>query len=303
MKNKPILVIMAAGMGSRYGGAKQIAPVDEFGHIIMDYAIFDAKRAGFETVICVIAPGMESDFREVIGDRISAHVDLKFAVQRLDDIPSGFSVPDGREKPWGTSHAVLSARKLVNVPIAVINADDFYGASAFSSIYDFLVEKADASHHALVGYKLENTLSEHGHVARGVCEVSNGKLTAIAEHLHIEKLDNGAESIFADGAMFLSGDTIVSMNLWGYGVGFMNELESRFVDFMRDDVPKNPLGAEYLLPRTSDFLIKENLAEFSVLPTDEVWCGVTYAQDMPQVQAAIKQMRTNGKYPIRLWVE
>ena len=301
MNTKPVLVIMAAGLGSRYGGTKQIAPVDEYGHIIMDYAIFDAKRAGFETVVCIIAPGMEPDFREVIGNRIEKYVDLKLVFQRLDDIPQGFSIPEGRVKPWGTSHAVLSARNLVNGPMAVINADDFYGASAFSSICDFLVDKSDASHHALVGYRLENTLSEHGYVARGVCEVSNGKLTEIAEHLHIEKCDNGAESIFADGTIFLPGDTVVSMNLWGYGVGMMDELEKRFIDFLRNDVPMNPLGAEYLLPRTSNALLQEGIAEFSVLPTNEVWCGVTYAQDMPLVQLALKGMRDGGRYPEKLW--
>ena len=298
MRKKPVLIVMAAGMGSRYGGLKQIAPVDDNGNIMMDYAIYDAKRVGFETVVCVIKPGMEREFRDAVGDRIASAVDLRIAFQHMDALPAGFSVPDGRIKPWGTSHAVLSAKELVDGPFSVINADDFYGADAYRVIYDFLVEESDASNHALVGYKLENTLTEHGHVARGVCEVDNGKLTGIAEHLRIEKRGGGAESIFDDGSsVFLPGDTIVSMNLWGYGHGIMDEFEAQFTDFLRDEVPVNPLKSEYLLPRTSNTMLIEKKAEFSVLPTSAKWCGVTYAQDMPAVQLALKAMRDEGKYP------
>ena len=298
MSKKPVLIVMAAGMGSRYGGLKQIAPVDESGNILMDYAIYDAKRAGFETVVCVIKPGMEREFREAVGDRIASTVDLQIAFQRMDALPAGFSVPDGRVKPWGTTHAVLSAKELVDSPFAVINADDFYGADAYRAIYGFLVGESSASHHALVGYKLENTLTEHGHVARGVCEVENGKLTGIAEHLRIEKRDGGAESIFEDGSgVFLSGDTIVSMNLWGYGYSIMDEFEARFIDFLHDEVPVDPLKSEYLLPRISNTLLLEKKAEFSVLPTSASWCGVTYSQDMPAVQSVLKAMRDEGKYP------
>ena len=302
MVKKPILVVMAAGLGSRYGGSKQIAPVDDNGHILMDYAIYDARRAGFETVVCIIAPGMEQQFREVAGNRISSGVDLHIAFQRLDELPPGFSVPDGRTKPWGTSHAVLSAKNMVSGPFATINADDFYGAGAYRAVYDFLAKESGASRHALIGYRLENTLTEHGHVARGVCEVRGGKLTSITEHTQIEKCDGGAESILKDGnRVFLPGDTVVSMNLWGYGDGMMEELETRFVRFLREDVPANPLKAEYLLPHTSSSLLLENIAEFDVLPTNEKWCGVTYAQDMPAVRAVLRAMRDEGMYPAKLW--
>ena len=302
VSKKPILVVMAAGLGSRYGGPKQIAPVDENGCILMDYAIYDAKRAGFETVVCVIAPGMERQFREAVGNRIASGIDLHIAFQRLDELPAGFSVPKGRVKPWGTAHAVLSAKNIVDAPFATINADDFYGALAYREMYSFLAGKPAASHHALVGYKLENTLTEHGYVARGVCTVESGKLTAITEHLRVKPHDGGAESIFEDGgSVFLPGNTVVSMNLWGFGEGLMEELEERFVRFLREDFPQNPLKAEYMLPHVANSLLLESSAEFSVLPTNEKWCGVTYAQDMPAVRAAVRAKRDEGKYPEKLW--
>ena len=289
-------------MGSRYGGAKQIAPVDESGNIMMDYSIYDAKRAGFETVVCVIAPGMEQDFREAIGNRIAAVMDLRIAFQRMDAIPKGFSVPDDRVKPWGTGHAVIAARDFTDGAFSAINADDFYGADAYRAIYSFLAEKADSRHHAMVGYRLDNTLTEHGSVARGVCKTRGGKLLDIAEHLQIEKCGGGAQSILEDGSsVFLPGDTVVSMNLWGYGAGMMDALEARFIDFLREAVPANPLKAEYLLPRICNDMLNSGIAEFSVLPTSAKWCGITYAQDMPAVWSALKAMRGSGEYPEQLW--
>jgi hypothetical protein len=227
---------------------------------------------------------------------------LKLAFQDLNDLPPGFSVPEGRIKPWGTSQAVLCAKSLVNTSITVINADDFYGAGAYSSIYDFLTKNSGPTHHALVGYKLKNTLTEYGYVARGVCKVSDGKLTEITEHLHIEKREGGAESFFEDGSsVFLAGDTVVSMNFWGFGTQMMDELGDRFVRFLKDEMPKNPLKSEYLLPRTADDLLRDGIADYIVLPTNEKWCGVTYVKDMPKVKDTLLDLRKKGVYPMNLW--
>ncbi|MDR1664824.1 MAG: nucleotidyltransferase [Clostridiales bacterium] len=294
--SKPVLVVMAAGLGSRYGGLKQIAPVDGDGHIIMDYAVFDAKQAGFETVICILAPGMEQDFLDIAGNRMGKRLDLRLTVQRLEDLPAGFTVPEGRAKPWGTAHAVLSAKGLVDGPFAVINADDYYGPESFRSIYGFLSAQTGNSH-AMVGYKIENTLTENGHVARGVCKVSGGKLTEIVENTRIEKRDGGAESFLEDGTIvFLPDGTIVSMNLWGFGASMMEEAEKRFAGFLTEHLPKNPLKAEYFLPMVPNALMQEGKAEISVLETSEKWYGVTYAQDMPTVRAALAARREAGKY-------
>jgi choline kinase len=301
---KPVLIVMAAGLGSRYGGLKQIEPVDESGHILMDYAIYDAKKAGFETVVCVLRAGMENDFYEVCGNRIAKGMDLKIAIQDLNDLPEGFALPEGRTKPWGTCHAVLSAKKYVDGHFAAINADDYYGPKAYETIFSFL-SKEDASpveKHAMVGYRLGNTLTEHGHVARGICKVADGKLTEIVEHTRIEKREGGAESFLEDGStVFLPDDTTVSMNLWGFKASMMREIESRFGSFLEKNLPVNPLKCEFLLPSIPNALMEENKAEFMVLPTADKWFGVTYAADMPLVRQAFADMRAQGKYPASLW--
>lgn len=300
---KPVLIIMAAGMGSRYGGLKQMDSVDSAGHSMLDFSVYDAVKAGFESVICIVSPALEKDFREIVGKRIEPYVDIKYAVQSLDALPEGFSVPEGRQKPWGTAHAVLSAKGLVNAPFAVINADDFYGRGAFEAAYDFLVNSADHAHHAMVGYRLENTLTENGHVARGVCEVDeNGNLTGITERTHIEKRPDGA-AFTEDGENFVSlpADTLVSMNMWGFGQSMMAEIERRFGDFLSANLQGNPLKCEYFLPFVPNELIKAGLADVKVLPTTEKWHGVTYAQDMPQVREAIEDMKKSGVYPELLW--
>jgi choline kinase len=301
---KPVLIVMAAGLGSRYGGLKQIEPVDQSGHILMDYAIYDAKKAGFETVICVLREGMQKDFYEVCGNRIAKGMDLKIAIQDLNNLPEGFSVPEGRTKPWGTCHAVLSAKDYVSGPFAAINADDYYGPKAYETIFNFLCteDSAPLEKHAMVGYRLGNTLTEHGHVARGICKVKDGKLTEIVEHTRIEKREGGAESFLDDGTtVFLPDDTTVSMNLWGFRGSMMREIESRFGAFLEENLPVNPLKCEFLLPSIPNFLMKENKAEFMVLPTADKWFGVTYAADMPLVQQAFADMRASGKYPAELW--
>jgi len=300
---KPLLVIMAAGLGSRYGGLKQIDPVDDAGHILIDYAIYDAKRAGFETVIFVITPHIEKEFRKVIGDRIEKHVQVRYAYQLPDTLPAGIDVPEGRQKPWGTAHAVLSAKELVDSSFAAINADDFYGAAAFRLIYDYLVNEADETHYAMVGYQIENTLTEHGHVARGICTIDErGTLLEIVEHTHIEVRQNGA-AYTEDGENFnfVPDGTIVSMNMWGFGLSMMDEIESRFAAFLDENLPGNPLKCEYFVPTVVNALIQKNEKKIQVLHTPDKWYGVTYAQDMPIVRKAIAAMKADGRYPELLW--
>ena len=299
--NKPTLVIMAAGLGSRFGGCKQITPVDAAGHIIIDYSIYDAVRAGFGKVVCVVKPEMEADFRAAIGDRIARSVDVAYAHQTIDRIPEGFQVPEGRVKPWGTAHAVLCAADLIEGDFAAINADDFYGRTAFQAAADFL--RADSADHALVGFRIENTLTEHGSVSRGVCEVDgDGTLERITERIRIEPREGGAAYIEeGESEVFIPAGTMVSMNLWAFRHSILDELRARFVDFLRDKVPANPLKAEYYLPSVPDALIREGKGRVRVLDTAERWYGVTYPQDLEAVQAAMARMRAEGVYPEELW--
>ena len=299
--NKPTLVIMAAGMGSRFGGCKQITPVDSAGHLIIDYSIYDAIRAGFGRVVCVIKPEMEADFRAAIGDRIARSADIVYAHQTIDRIPAGFTVPEGRVKPWGTAHAVLCAAEKIAGDFAAINADDFYGPTAFQAAADFLnVTNAD---HAMVGYRIENTLTEHGSVSRGICEVDGqGSLQRITERLRIESREGGAAYIEeGEEEVFVPSGTIVSMNLWAFRHSILDEMRARFVDFLRDRVPANPLKAEYYLPSVPDALIREGKARVQVLETHERWYGMTYPQDLAAIQAAMARLRNDGVYPEKLW--
>ena len=261
--NKPVLVIMAAGMGSRYGGLKQIDPVDEDGHIIMDFSMFDARRAGFEKVIFIIKKENEADFREAVGDRMSKYMEVSYAFQELSNIPEGYAVPEGRIKPWGTAHAVLSCIDQIDGPFAVINADDYYGTHAFKMAYDFLIQAQEdtvPAQYMMVGYRLENTLTDNGYVSRGVCETDeNGYLADINERTHIEKRDGGAAYTEDDGKTWTSlpGETPVSMNMWGFTGGFMKELVKRFPVFLEKSIPENPLKCEYFLPFVVDELLQE----------------------------------------------
>lgn len=300
---KTTLVIMAAGMGSRYGGMKQFASVDSQGHILMDYAIFDATRAGFDKVICIIKPEMEKDFHEAIGKRISKYVDLTYAFQELDKLPKGYRIPEGRVKPWGTAQAVLCAKNLIDTPFSVINADDFYGRTAFESIHSFLVEDHAENEHAMVGYLVENTLTENGHVARGICETDeNGHLVGIVERTHIEPRTGGA-AYTEDGEnfTFVPKGTIVSMNLWGFQHSILSEIENRFASYLDHNLPFNPLKCEYFLPLIPNALIQEGKSSVKVIGTSEKWYGVTYQPDMPKLQAAIVAMKEQGIYPVGLW--
>jgi len=299
---KPVLIVMAAGMGSRYGGLKQIDPVDESKYLIIDYSLFDAKRTGFETVIFIIRPDMAHAFRNSIGNRISRHMDVKYAYQLLSDVPNGFSVPDGRTKPWGTGHAVISARKLIDSPFVVINADDFYGRRAFERIYSFFSYSHGNNEHAMVGYKIENTLTKNGYVSRGVCEVDDrGFLTKIIERVHIKEVQGGAE-YFEDGVKtFIPAGKLVSLNLWGFGLSMINELVSQFPAFLKRNNSLDSTKGEYFLPYVTNKVIMSGKASLKVLTTDEKWFGITYRGDKAVIQKALLQMRLDGKYPKMLW--
>ncbi len=306
--NKPVLVIMAAGMGSRYGGLKQLDPVGEHGQVILDYSMYDARRAGFETVVFVIKESIAEEFKSRVGRRVERHMKVEYVFQRMDDLPEGYAVPEGREKPWGTAQAALAARHVVNGPFAVINADDYYGRSAYQKIYDFLCAHPDGDRYeyAMVGYLLKNTVTEHGSVARGVCAVDgDGVLQDIVERIRIEKdgedaryTEDGGESWTA-----LPGDTTVSMNLWGFNRSFLDEAEGRFPTFLDGALAGNPLKGEYFLPSVVDQLIREDKARVKVLLSRDKWYGVTYREDKPAVSAAIAAMTAEGLYPEELWPE
>ena len=299
--DKPALLIMAAGLGSRYGGLKQLAPVDDRGHSIIDYSIFDAVKAGFERVVCVIAPGMERDFHEAVGSRIASSVDLHYAEQHLNALPRGISLPAERIRPWGTAHAVLSAKEKIHGPFSAINADDFYGAGAFSAIHGALLG-GKPDEHAMCGYRIENTLTENGTVSRGVCSVRDGLLTGVVERTKIRPAFGGAAySEDGDHWIDLPAGTPVSMNMWGFGSGMMDAIEEYFAAFLQENLPKNPLRCEYYLPYVVNRLIEDKRATVKVLPCEEKWYGVTYMEDLPGVRRAIEGLRDYGKYPDALW--
>lgn len=303
---KPVLVIMAAGMGSRYGGLKQIDPVDAQGDIIMDFSIYDAIKAGFEKVVFIIKRENEQDFREAVGDRISKHAEVAYVFQELTNLPEGFSVPEGRVKPFGTGHAVLSTIDEIDGPFAVINADDYYGASAFRELYQYLTTHEDDEkyRYCMVGYILGNTLTENGHVARGICSTDeNGYLTDICERTHIEKRGKGAAYTEDDGKTWtdISVNSVVSMNMWGFTGSILKELKARFPEFLKQNLESNPLKCEFFLPAVVDELLKEGKATARVLKSEDKWYGVTYKEDKAAVTAAIENMKKTGKYPVDLW--
>lgn len=304
---KPILVVLAAGMGSRYGGLKQIDPVGPSGEVIIDYSIYDAKQAGFEKVVFIIKREIEQDFKEVIGKRIEHDIQVEYAFQEIDQLPAGYSLPEGRVKPWGTTHAVLAAKDHLTGPCAVINADDYYGPEAYKVLYDFLSapQPADGKeHYAMVGYLIQNTVTDKGTVARGVCEAdADGFLTDIVERLKVAKTENGAKYTEDDGQSWtdLPAGTLVSMNFWGFTPGFAKKAEADFPAFLDKNLPENPMKCEYLLPRTVDEMIKEGAADVKVLQSGDVWYGVTYKEDKPGVMAALKAKHDAGQYPTPLW--
>ena len=302
-KQKPALVIMAAGMGSRFGGLKQIEPVDPEGHIIIDFSLFDAWRAGFRDVVFIIKREMEAEFRECIGDRMEQYFHVSYVYQDLDRLPEGIEVPEGRTKPWGTGHALACCKGVVNGPFAVINADDYYGTSAFKTMVDHLEKLAPEKHACMVGYYLKNTVSEHGHVTRGVCDVDeNGHLTSVTETYKIQPFPDGTirDTEKDPNGVILNPESLVSMNFFGFTPWLFDKAEERFTAFLKSLSPTE-LKAEYVLPVLVDQLMHEDGLKVDVLSTDAVWFGVTYHEDKPYVQAELKKMHEDGTYPEKLF--
>ena len=300
----PALVIMAAGMGSRFGGLKQMEPVDPQGHSIIDFSMYDARRAGFRDVVFIIKREHDALFRERIGARMERYFHVDYVYQELDDLPAGCAVPPERVKPWGTAHAVACCRDVLQGPFAVINSDDFYGRAAFSAIYDFLCANDDARQYAMVGYRLRNTLTKYGSVARGVCRVQDGMLVDVTERTKIfQRGDDAAYTEDDEHFTPLSGDEVVSMNLWGFPRCVAHELWDALPGFFRTDVAVNPVKAEFYLPTAVSAQLRAGDARVRVLPCEEHWHGVTYREDMPAVQASIAALKDAGIYEQRLWPE
>ena len=298
---EPTLVILAAGMGSRFGGLKQITAVDPFGHAIIDFSLYDAYRAGFRRVAFIIKREIEEDFKAAVGRRMEKYFDVHYVYQQLDALPEGYTVPSGRVKPWGTAHATLCAKDAVDGPFAVINADDFYGPSAYSALYRFFSKEHGESEHAMVAYLLKNTVTEHGTVARGICQVEDGHLTDVVERTKIAK--RGEDAAYTeDGESWLplSGLSPVSMNFWGFQESMMQELEARFPAWLDANLPVNPDKCEYFLPFVANALIQEGRGSVRVLNCHETWHGITYKEDMESVVSYIAKLREDGIYPERL---
>lgn len=302
---KPVLVILAAGMGSRYGGLKQMEPVDNEGHKIIDFSIYDAFRAGFRKVIFIIKEEHEQDFRECVGNPISKYMEVEYVFQDLNKVPEGFVIPEGRVKPWGTAHAILCCKDVIKEPFAVINADDYYGKSAFQTLYDFLISYKDGDRfsYAMIGYQLGNTLTDFGAVTRGCCVMDeNGYLITLAERMQIEKRGNGA-AYTEDGEHYTSLplDTLVSMNMWGFTPSVIGALEKAVNHFFATKIASNPMKAECFLPIEVDDFLQQQIATVKVLTSTDIWFGVTYKEDKPFVEESIAQLKKQGVYPDKLW--
>ena len=305
---KPILVVMAAGMGSRYGGLKQIDPVGSQGEAILDYSLFDAHEAGFETAVIIIKEAIKKDFMDTVGARLQkAPMEIRYAYQELDKLPQGYTVPEGRTKPWGTCHAVVCAREAIgSAPFAVINADDYYGKAAFREIYNYLSAHGDDGkyRYCMVGYELGKTVTDNGSVARGVCQVnSDGYLESVVERTKIEKCADGIRFTEDDGKTWtpLGDKTTVSMNMWGFTPSFAAESQARFPAFLDKALEENPMKGEYFLPSTVSALLAEDKATVKMLYSPDKWYGVTYAADKPVVVEALRTMTAQGLYPDGLW--
>lgn len=299
------LVVMAAGMGSRFGGGiKQLEKVGPSGEIIMDYSIYAAKEAGFNKVVFIIRRDLEKDFREIIGNRIEKYIDVAYVFQEMDNIPEGFTVPEGRKKPWGTGQAVLSCLGMLDVPFVVINADDFYGKEAFRATHDFLVSLPEGSkgQYCMAGFVLGNTLSDNGMVTRGVCEVKEGRLSTVEEHFSLRREGDVVFGEDADGNLKKFDPSVpVSMNLWGFTPDFLEELRDRFTDFLRNEAAANPLKSEYLLPQIVGDMVRSGRASVEVLPTQDKWFGVTYKEDKPLFVESINKLIEKGEFPAEIF--
>ncbi len=304
---QPTLIIMAAGMGSRYGGLKQVDKITDAGEIILDFSLYDAMMAGFNRAVFVIKEENREIFREMVDERAGRFMEIEYAYQKLDDIPEGFTVPEDRQKPWGTAHAVLACRELINGPFVVINADDYYGPDAFVQIYDYLTthKDDDVYEYCMVGYQLKNTVTENGHVARGVCELDDkGFLKKVTERTRIMHHGDSIAYTEDDGESWtpLADDTIVSMNFWGFSKSMMDELQNGLPAFLEQALAENPLKGEYFLPGVADRLVQEGKARVKVLTSHDKWYGVTYKEDKEDVKNALQSMKDRGEhYPEKLW--
>ena len=300
---EPVLVIMAAGMGSRYGGNKQLDQITDEGDIIMDFSLFDAYEAGFRRVCFIIKHDFEDIFRAHIEKGAGKKYEVSYAFQELTDLPDGFSLPEGRTKPWGTGQAVLSARDIIDAPFAVINADDYYGREGFVKIYDFLTSRADASHNCMVGFEVEKTLSENGTVSRGICKAKDGMLTDIVEHLKVgREADGTVTDTHEDGSKeIIPSDSPVSMNLWGFGKEYIGILNDGFVSALGRIMTENPMKGEYYIQSPINEQIASGSATYEVLTSGDKWFGVTYKEDKPEVVAKFKELKDEGVYPQNLW--
>ena len=300
---KPALVVMAAGMGSRYGGLKQIDPIGRHGEIIMDYSLYDALEAGFQKVVFIINRRIEHDFYEVVGRRAEKHMEVRYVFQQPESmLPAGFTVPEGRVKPWGTAHALLCCKNDIREPFAAINADDYYGKHAFTVLYEYLTNAKDGekSDYSMVGYLAKNTLTEHGSVARGVCEVdANGELVNIVERLKIFKTPEGPAYTEDDGQTFIhfAEDNLVSMNFFGFTTSLFSALEARFPEFLTEAMATNPLKGEFLIPQEVGRMLRANTASVRVLSSPDRWYGVTYQEDKPEFMQALNELTDAGAYP------
>lgn len=308
MSKKPVLVVMAAGIGSRFGkGIKQLAAVGPSGEIIMDYSLFDAREAGFEKVIFIIRRSLEKDFKEVIGKRIEKYQEVEYAYQELVDLPEGFDCPAEREKPWGTGHAILAARDLIDGPFAVINADDYYGKTAFRVLYEYLAhlpeEEKTPAQFAMAGFVVKNTLSDNGEVTRGICiQDMAGNLKEIHETKGIAlRADGRVTGSFEGEEVSIDPEGLVSMNMWGFTPAMVAALKADFVPFLADAMENNPLKAEFLLPMVVDGLLKSGRAQVKVLPTPDTWFGITFAEDQEAVAAHFAELAKDKIYPTPLF--
>ena len=306
MTKEPTLVIMAAGMGSRYGGLKQVDTITDTDEIIVDFSLYDAMLAGFDRAIFIIREEHRYLFREVIDERAGRFMKIEYAYQKIDDIPQGVAVPEDRKKPWGTAHAVLSCRDMIDGPFAVINADDYYGPDGFAAIYEYLTthEDGEKQEYCMVGYKLENTVTENGTVSRGVCTIDeNGNLADVTERTKIKEVDGRISYTEDEGETWipLPDGTIVSMNFWGFTAGMMNELKDGMDEFFETKFISDPVKSECYLPAVADNLIKTGKANVKVLNSSDAWYGITYPEDKEDVKNALESMKDKGLYPPKLW--
>lgn len=301
---KPILLIMAAGLGSRYGGLKQIDKIGPNGEILLELAVHDAIKAGFERIVFILRKEIKEEFKNLIGNKLEQYVEVQYAIQDIENLPEGYTVPLERTKPWGTGQAILCARSIVDAPFAAINADDFYGQEAFKKIYEFLINNKDENMYGMIGYKLCNTLSENGHVARGVCRVKNGYLEEVVERIKIIKQDESAFYIEDDKKWIeLDYNSTVSMNMWGFNTSIFQALEDRFKEFLDTEVKVNPQKSEYFIPSVVSNLLSENKISVKVMKSEDKWYGVTYKEDKYIVRSAIENMIKDGIYNKNIWEE